>query len=271
MNINLKFILFLLTLGLFITSCSKEETTFDDLGSDANKRGAIMNVAGSTPGFYNFVDPSAATNLFSYSTAGEAVSSSTLTLSLNGAAPVDLETFTSFPGSYTMSLEQAAVAVGSTLADMQLGDVFTFGFKDVVTSSGTYRSTKTLNVAVSCPSTLAGDYDVTAVGTSTDVCCPDETTVTGVVTLTSNGGGKYGISDWSGGLYLEWYDIYGITATSNEGEIEDICDVITLLDDTEPFGETLEASGSVDPATGIITYSWSNGYGDQGTVTMTPQ
>jgi len=254
-----------------MTSCDKEERTFGDLDSDANKRGAIMNVSGSTPGFYNFVDPAAATNTFTFSTAGESVSSSTLTLSLNGASPVDLETFTSFPVSFTFNLEEAATAVGSTLADMELGDVFTYGFKDVVTASGTYKSTKTLSVVVSCPSTLAGDYAVTATGTSTDGCCPDETTVTGVVTLTDAGGGKYDISDWSGGLYLEWYDIYGITATSNEGEIEDICDQITFLTTSEPFGETLEGSGSVDPATGVITYSWLNGYGDQGTVTMTPQ
>lgn len=271
MNNNFKFILFFLTLGLLMTSCEKDETTFSDLDSDANKRGAIMTVSGSDPGFYNLADADNAANSFSYGSAGEDVSSAVLTLSFNGGTAVDVETLSSVPGSFNLSLTEAASEVGVAVGELSPGDVFTFGFKDVVTGSGTYNSGKTLDVAVSCTSALAGTYNVSATGTSTDGCCPNETTVTGTVTLTDASGGIYGISDWSGGLYLEWYDIYGIVADSNAGQIQDICNAITIVDDTEPFGETLEGSGSVDAGTGVITYTWSNGYGDQGTVTMTPQ
>jgi len=268
---NLKFILFFLSLGLLMTSCEKDETTFNDLDSSSNTRGAIMSVSGSTPGFYNLADADNATNSFDIGSAGENVSSAVVTLSYNGGTAVNVQTLSSVPGSSSLSLTEAAAATGVAIADLSPGDVFTFGFKDVVTSSGTYKSGKTLDVAVSCTSAIAGTYDVTAVGTSTDPCCPTETTVTSTVTLSDNGGGIYAISDWSGGLYFEWYDIYGILADSNTGEIQDICNSISFVTDTEPFGETLEGSGAVDPGTGVITYSWSNGYGDQGTITMTPQ
>ncbi len=274
MNNNLKFILLLLTLGLFMTSCDKEETTFGDLTGEAN-RGAIMSVSGSTPGFYNLADADNATNSFDIGSAGEDVSSATLTLSFNGGTAVDVQSLSSVPGSSTLSLIEAAAATGVAIEDLSPGDVFTFGFRDVVTGSGTYRSGKTLDVAVSCTSAIGGTYDAVSVGTSTDGCCPGEVTASAVVTLADVGGGIYDISDWSGGIYFVWYGPdggdYGILPTSNTGQIQDICNSISFVTDTEPFGETLEGSGSIDPSTGVITYTWLNGYGDQSTVTLTPQ
>lgn len=269
MNNNLKFIFLFLTLGLLMTSCKKDETTFGDLSGET--RGTIINFTDSAPGFFNLSDATNSTNSFSFFNAplGESVNAATLTISFNGSDFVPVEGVT-VDGSYTISLTQAAQLTGVDVSTLMAGDVFTVGM-NMSTASGDFTNTKTMDIAVSCLSEIAGTYTVSTTGTSTDVCCPDETTVMGTVTLTAATAGVYDISDWSGGLYLEWYDIYGIVADSNTGQIQDICNGITLIDETEPFGETLEGTGSRDPATGVITYTWLTGYGDTGTVTMTPQ
>ena len=267
MNKNLKLILLFLSLGVFMTSCDRDEPTFGTL----EPQGAIITTSGSDPGFYDLADADNASNSFSFGSAGEAVSSAVLTLSFNGGAAVDVQTLSSVPGSASLSLAEAASQTGVAIADLNPGDVFTFGFRDVGTSSGTFSSGTTLDVAVSCTSALAGTYDASTTGTSTDACCPGTVTVTSTVTLTDAGGGIYDISDWSGGLYFEWFDIFGIVPDSNTGQVQDICNTFTVVTDTEPFGETLEGSGSVDPATGVITYTWLTGFGDTGTTTLTPQ
>lgn len=123
-----------------------------------------------------------------------------------------------------------------------------------------------------CDSDLGGIYLATTTGTSTDACCPDETTVEKEITLTQTGDGEYTISDWSGGLYLAWYEVFGITAETDMTEtFIDACGNISIAEFTEPFGETASATGSLDFETGVVTYEWSNGFGDAGTVILTPQ
>ena len=126
---------------------------------------------------------------------------------------------------------------------------------------------------VLCESTLAGTYTTTTTGTSTDPCCPTETTVTGEVTLTAGAAdGEYSISDWSAGMYLEWYDVYGVTATTDLSvNFNDVCGTVSIAETGEPFGNTFSATGSVAPATGVITYTWLSGWGDTAVVTMTPK
>ena len=127
-----------------------------------------------------------------------------------------------------------------------------------------------------CASDLAGTYVATSSGTSTDGCCAGmvfNSTVEVVLEMT--GDGEYSITDWSGGLYYDWYgpDLgnYGITRDNVAGTLLDACESISFVHATEPFGETVQASGTVDAATKIIEYSWSNGWGDEGTVKLTPQ
>lgn len=125
---------------------------------------------------------------------------------------------------------------------------------------------------VVCESDIAGIYDAVAVGTSTDPCCPNVTTVNSEVVLTDLGGGSYTISDWSAGLYLEWYAVYGITPqTDLTRTIVEACGKVTIGSFTEPFGEDASATGGLNFANGVITYTWVNGYGDQATVTLTPK
>jgi hypothetical protein len=127
---------------------------------------------------------------------------------------------------------------------------------------------RTFNVV--CASDLAGTYSAVTTGTSTDGCCPNVTTVMKDLVLTKTGDGKYTINDWSGGLYLEWYAVYGITPTTNlTKEVNDVCNKFIINGFTEPFGESASATGTIDPVAKTITYTWINGYGDKGTVVMT--
>jgi len=135
-----------------------------------------------------------------------------------------------------------------------------------------------LNFGIICQSALAGTYTAVAIGTSTDGCCPTETMTTTDVTLKDLGSGKYELSDWSGGLYKEWYDVYGIDdayvsepdKTKNKLiiDIQDACNNISAKG-VEPFDEAIELTGAAFPSEGKIQYSWENGYGDKGTVVLT--
>ncbi len=188
---------------------------------------------------------------------------------------------------------EALNALGLTRDNINGGDQFVFqaeitktdgtkfsaaNTQDNLVGQPAFNALFTIRADVVCPSDLAGTYNAVTVGTSTDVCCPGETTVTGTVTLAAKSGkiGEYTISDWSGGLYPQWYEDYGITPEFVAGgglnqTLIDACNNISINSFSEPFGESASASGAFDPATGIITYTWINGYGDTGTVTLTPQ
>lgn len=152
--------------------------------------------------------------------------------------------------------EQFSIVVNLTTADVDINPNY---------QSGTHM------IQITCDSDLAGDYAYTVTGTSTDPCCPNETTQTGTMTLTDEGDGVYTLSDWSAGLYFTWYEVYGITADFDlTARVTDICGNISG-EFGEPFGTNTVVTGSVDPNTGVITYTWTNGYDDTATVTLTPQ
>ncbi len=140
-----------------------------------------------------------------------------------------------------------------------------------------FSSNATFSVQVVCESNLAGVYTAESEGTSTDGCCAGTVYMTSVdITISEVSTGVYTLSDWSGNLYLEWYGPtggnYGITqgyidGGGLNGEITESCGSITGAFE-EPFGSDLVIEGSVD-ASGVITYTFVNGYGDTGTVTLT--
>jgi hypothetical protein len=150
--------------------------------------------------------------------------------------------------------------------------------------SETVGSNCSLTFGVICTSAIEGTYKAVAVGKSTDSCCPDLTTVESTVTIKALGSGKYEISDFSGGLYQKWYEVYGIDAayaavtdkTKNKliGDITDACNKVSgswaepFQDATLPF---MIISGQSIPAEGKIVYKWTNGYDDFGDVTLTKQ
>lgn len=296
---------------IFASACEEIETPFPEF--DELEYGAFprllsgptgefnfFNVAGSSVSFtVEFYDENNGKNVASYSWTVSyidrtnngannkpAVSLVTVPASSFGTSPDGLPSTT-----LTFTLQQVLDALGLTRDDINGGDTFEFQGTITKTDGSTFSSTNTdanlvgqpafkafffFRQNLICPSALAGEYTATTTGTSTDPCCPDETTLTDqTVTLVSKGSGKYEISDWSAGLYQEWYEVYGITsdyvAAGNLTEmITDACGRISGSF-IEPFGTTTTITGSVNDATGVITYTWVNGYDDTATVTLTPK
>jgi hypothetical protein len=267
MKKTLYFLPIILIAIFVISSCTREED--ENAFFQIEQKGAVA-VISNTSGFFNLLDPGNSSVSFDLGTKGEPVTSMDISKRLKGGTITTLKTISTFPSNVSISFNEALAGSGYTVADLAPGDQVEFRTM-LSTATGTYPGQSAI-FEMSCPSDLGGDYDVVSVGTSTDGCCPGQHTVNTTVTLSDNGGGKYTISDWSGGLYIEWYTVYGITPENMVGEVSDICNNITLTGPAqEPFGESLEGSGTLDPITGIITFSWKNGYDDQGTLTMTPK
>lgn len=144
-----------------------------------------------------------------------------------------------------------------------LNDNGTRSYGQDIANSNVYKVTQVFNVA--CESDLAGTYSVLSSGTSTDSGpTPDENPITNhpyTVTITANGGGSYTMSDGYGGLYLLWYDIYGVTG-DYPGSFSDVCGVLSGSY-AEPFGTTVTLTGTVNPD-GTLSIHWVNGYDDFG-------
>lgn len=146
----------------------------------------------------------------------------------------------------------------------------------IVGSSGVGGAfTIQVQTAITCPPLdISGTYIVeSAVGTSTDGCCPEETTVSGnIVEVVAENATTFRLTDITGGLYFEWYDVYGITSPSDSpGFLGYNCQEVTVVGTTEPFGTAVQGGGPYDPEAHRIVYTWFNGYGDQGTVTLVRQ
>lgn len=145
----------------------------------------------------------------------------------------------------------------------------TNNFSSNVATSNLYKVFQTYNV--SCPSNLGGNYSVISSGSSTDTGpSPSENPISNFATnvvITDNGGGNYTVSDAFGGLYLLWYDIYGIVEGLSKGEFNDICGTISGSF-PEPFGTDVIVTGNVNPD-GTISIQWENGYGDKGSSVYT--
>lgn len=199
---------------------------------------------------------------------------------------------TTFPATYTLSQTDLINTFDglNTAADFELGnqlivttelklkdgrvikimnDNGTRSYGADVANSPLYKVVQVYNVA--CPSDLGGTYNVISSGSSTDSGpTADENPITNypyTVTITDNGGGNYTISDAFGGLYILWYDIYGITG-DEEGTFDDVCGTISG-EFPEPFGTNVIYTGNVDSETGVITIDWINGYDDEGTMVLT--
>ncbi|MGB4849960.1 MAG: hypothetical protein WBP41_18690, partial [Saprospiraceae bacterium] len=126
------------------------------------------------------------------------------------------------------------------------------------------------------PVDISGNYKVvSATGKSTDGCCPDEVTVSGdIVVIDALQGSvtNFSVSDITGGLYFAWYAVYGITGPDDSpGEFLFNCNEVSIVNTKEPFGTSVLGEGLYDETTGTITYTWSNGYADRGTVVLQKQ
>jgi hypothetical protein len=187
------------------------------------------------------------------------VSSVDVLVNYEGGAQSVFTTVTSLPTTINADLDDVLAALNLTVGDVAVGDDTRFAFK-VTTSSGVYLSNRTLRVPFSCVSALKGMMDYT----STSYFCsgPD---LTGTVEMIETGAGTYRFSDWSFGTYPECYG--GNAASWGSLSLNDVCNKLTLTG-VDNYGDSWDflinsISGS------DLTASWSNTYGEFGTVTLT--
>lgn len=124
-----------------------------------------------------------------------------------------------------------------------------------------------------CPSTpIDGEYTSLSTGKSTDSCCPDEVVdLASAVSLTANSDGTYTISDFSAGMYFKWYAVYGIPEDLTLPAVITLADNKITVAGVGPFNSEITGEGIVNPCTGIVTYTWINGFNDTATVTLSPK
>jgi hypothetical protein len=263
----------ILTLAiLFIFGCSTDE---DDLMQPYKTGTVFPEITDVESSFFDSFDFDNAYIDFTVDVDKEIAESITIEKTFGGRTTV-IGSYTEVPAQITVTAADAVADLdGVNLGDLEVGDVFTF---EIIVNSKNGLSTRSnviLNASVACSSSLEGTYAVTASGQSTDPGpTPDENPAVDFkyeVTLTATAtNGIYDMSDFSGGLYELWYDIYGIGGDS-PGQIQDVCNTISYINTKGPFGSNIDGGGSVDPATGIITINGENVFGDTWTLVMEPK
>lgn len=263
MKKNILFYLcFMLIGGLTITSCTKDEDK-NEFAEINDVRGAAINILEIQRGFFDVDLPDDEVS-FSINSVGETISSADLTVSYNGGTAVNLRSLTTYPATITASLTEVAGALGLDISTITTSDVITAGFANVVTSTGTYDSGENVDL-VFCKSELAGTFTYTTNNYSiptADGCDGDG--LTGTVTWTASGPGKYLSDDFGYGTYQQ---CWGAPAAS-WGTIEyvDACNELTITG-ADNYGDAWAISGvSVDGTS--LTFTWSNDYGESGTTTL---
>ncbi len=257
--------LLMMAVVLFTFGCS-DGTIGDDFAElQYSPRGAVVSAENVQTGFFDLSNPTSSSIAFDLASSGEGVSSVNVNASYNGGAETVFTT-ASVPSTVNASFTDVLTALGVSAADAAVGDNVTFTF-DATTSSGTYRSSRSLNVPVSCPSDLGGTYDYVSsnlVATNGNPCPAGD--VPGTVTFTAQGGGVYLCSDLGFGQYESscWNDG---PATSANATFTEVCNEITS-GGLDQYGliyiwVITDVSGS------DLSISWSNDYGDAGDVVIT--
>jgi hypothetical protein len=272
---NIKYFLSAILCGMLIMGCYKPH---DEVVPQGSASGSVV-VSKINSGFFNLSDLANAFVSFELSESPNSknVSSVDVSASLNSTASADykpITTLNTLPGTVVVTAAQAATAFGVDISSFKLGDVVRFRFKSNFADGTSSSSAATVIAPYSCPSDLAGTYTAYSDATSTDGCatCGELMQFQATVTITRISDGVYRLSDFSAGAYLEWYAGYGISpATNLTSTIRDVCNVISFDPFNEPFGTAVVASGSYNPTTRELTYTWKNGYDDEGTVRLVKQ
>ncbi|MBN1416955.1 MAG: hypothetical protein JW973_17800 [Bacteroidales bacterium] len=267
-----KVIFSIIIINLFITGCFKDE---DEI-RQAYKVAVMPEITAINASFFDLADINNTYVEFTvdFETPAKSVA---IEETFNGYKKT-LGSYTSFPATIRITATEAVAGIPDvTIDSLKLGDSFLFEIIAEATNGIKSRSNIIVNASVACESDLSGTYDVLANGMSTDPGpTPDENPAVDFVyevTLTeTTSNGVYTISDFSGGLYPLWYDIYGLVPADCEGTLQDICGSISYVNTIEPFGSPIEGTGNVDPVTGIITLDGTaTAWGDTWTLVLTPK
>ena len=197
-------------------------------------------------------------------------------------APINLGTVTEFPSQVTVTASEVADAIGKDVDSLEVGDTFVLTLP-INTADGRRLTVAlasdlcnqpaqpsaggcSVEWAVACPSSLpTGTFTAVSGGTSTDGCPPTNPVIdiNYDVTITDEGGGVYTISDFSAGVYQDWYCGCYVYCFETSLTFTDICNELTLTG-SDAFGAAVSGTGTYDPGTGEISMDWTNGFGDIG-------
>lgn len=263
----------LLAAGLFFPSCEDDFNLAPEVPDLFDTKGAVASFTSPTPDFFDNSAPDDPVT-FELATIGEPAQSVRILKSFNGGAQIEHATITSLPATVNVSLNDALTGTGQTVADMKVGDNFTLSF-EVTTASGTFRTGSTINIAVSCSTKFPGTYDYEGF----DFWCGGDP-FSGEVTITETSPGKYTFDDWSFGAYERCYNGF---APANWGTLAFIrytdtnacdecsqsapCNMISV-EGVDAYGDSW--TFAIDEVNGDqLTMTWSNTYGEAGSVTLT--
>jgi hypothetical protein len=129
------------------------------------------------------------------------------------------------------------------------------------------------NIFVNCASDIAGSYTLESSGEigygwGDPAAINSDWTSTVEVTLTNVGLGVYECDACLGGMMA---DAYGAFGTMRTGRFILLCDnSVKGVGITDGFNPLVQYEGAYDPASGEITVSWANPWGDSGTSVYTP-
>lgn len=260
--------LLLLLMSFFWTAC--EFGGVEDATPDFEEA-SMPVISEVNQGFYNLLDVENAFVSFSVEKLGNVgVESMNVYQTFNGGEPTLVTSESSLPTDVNIDLSDAAQAAGVSPANLVPGDAFVYTF-EVVTSDGrTLSSGTNIKANAACPSEInEGTHVAISGGTSTDGCPPVNPVedLNYPVTVTSLGAGRYEVSDFSAGVYQAWYGACYGYAFETSATIVDVCNQISFSL-TEAFGCDVVGSGTFDPETGELSYTWSNCFGDTGHVVI---
>jgi len=188
------------------------------------------------------------------------------------AEGTEVADITTVPSTATLTEQQLLDLAGvASTNDLNPGDRWVVKYKITLDDGRELTKAGTTNIAFTCASNIPlGSYTASSDAESTDGCPSpnplDDFTFS--VTLSADGDGQYEVSDFFAGVYMEFYGAcYGYTFET-PATFTDVCNNLSFSFQ-DAFGATVQGTGTYDPGTGIITYTWTNDFGDTGTVTLT--
>jgi hypothetical protein len=130
----------------------------------------------------------------------------------------------------------------------------------------------THRIQITCNSDIGGSYNALASGDFGDGSGGSAGTYSNyasVITFTPTAtAGVYAINDITFGLYDQGYG-----DASPAGRLRDVCDNVSGagLGNSDQYGDPFTINSTRNASTGVITLTWSNTWGDTGSVVLTPQ
>lgn len=250
-------LLVLFALALTTMGCDSDQPIGNSF-ADENyvARGAVVTPANVQTGFFNLTNPTESDIAFDLTSRGEVVTSTEVLVSLNNGGEFLLTTVPSLPATLTVSMTDVLAALQKPVDSIKVGNVVSFLF-DAKTSSGEFRSSKTLNVPFSCLSELAGTYDYEAYSNF----CGGAASA-GTITFNEVGAGLYTLSDWSFGSYVACYG--GPAASYGSLQLSDVCSTLSIRG-VDSYGDSW--SWIIKSVNGpVLDIGWENTYGENGGV-----